>query len=132
MNRIPPMSQEMKEAMRTAQPIPKGYISADNKLTPAIVAKANQILKSKPLGYTEYKKINDNLFFFRCEPHYDNHVGGVYQWHKGVSVYTPKDQYSTDMPSDEKEPSKLQDSSIMSFIDKSIEEMKKEIKNLIT
>lgn len=92
MSKFPPIPQDMQEQMKGSKPTPKGYISADNKLTPEVVNNAQRILRTQNLGYTEEKVINNTKFFFRCEPHYDNHTSGrVYKWHKGVSVYTPKE-----------------------------------------
>lgn len=131
MSKMPPIPQEMQQQMSGSKPKPQGYVSADNKLTPEIVSYANRILHTQNLGYTEEKTINNTKFFFRCEPHYDNHVGGEYKWHKGVSVYTPKQHDVSSFPDKKIETKENVSKQLSEFIDKMKDAMEKEIKNLV-
>lgn len=132
MSNIPPIPQNMKEQMVSSKPVPKGYVSADNKLTPEVVYNARKILQEKSLGYTEEKIINNTKFFFRCEPHYDNHLPDrVYRWHKGVSVYTPKEDLIIDMNSNSISQSTNSSNELKEFIGRMQSAMEEEIKKLI-
>jgi hypothetical protein len=33
------------------------------------------------------KDVEDAVYAFRMEPHYDDHVGGKLMWHPGISVW---------------------------------------------
>lgn len=37
-------------------------------------------------------------YAFRVEPHYDDHVGGILQWHPGISVWTKIDPSAASPP----------------------------------
>lgn len=71
-------------------PPPSGYTFGSN-LPSAVVARAREVLNDSSFGYgdTSVQRVNGIDYIHRIEPHYDDHVGGVLKWHRGVTVYQP-------------------------------------------
>lgn len=68
--------------------VPAGwYRMPDSAVTPAMTAFAEATLQQqKPLGDVQETDIAGKHVGALTEWHWDNHVGGVYQWHRGVSM----------------------------------------------
>ena len=75
--------------------LPPGW-SRGNVPSP-VVKRAREVL-SMQLSYGQgvVDTIDGVTYAFRNEPHYDDHVGGVLQWHPGISVWTKTDPNAAD------------------------------------
>ena len=69
---------------------PSGYTSGKS-LPSAVVQHAVAVLNDSSFQYgdTDVQSYNGVDYIHRVEPHYDDHVGGVLKWHRGVSVFQP-------------------------------------------
>lgn len=69
--------------------VPAGWVHTKTR-TPAMTAFAVSVLaKRKPIGDLEISNVEGVRVGALTEWHWDNHVGGEWKWHRGISLLTP-------------------------------------------
>jgi hypothetical protein len=69
--------------------VPAGWVHTKTR-TPAMTAFAVSVLaKRKPIGDLEISNVEGVRVGALTEWHWDNHVGGEWKWHRGISLLAP-------------------------------------------
>jgi len=69
--------------------VPAGWAHSKTR-TPAMTAFAVSVLaKRNPIGHLERATIEGSKIGALTEWHWDNHVGGQWKWHRGISLLAP-------------------------------------------